>query len=193
MDNSEKREYIHQLSIGQRLEVLDILMEKEPRLTQKIYDLALEVAEASKRKVTKSPKTAAKVPKAVDIDDVAEKVYMAIYSLRADEMYRRSGKKKKGFVEIWEAADEMIENAIEPFFVEFNEVLKHGSSKSAKAYCLGFIKGLKKSDGCNEVVRCLEDWIEGHLDDVVSAWYKVPHNEDDNEEIDAEHNIFDFG
>ncbi|MDR1639501.1 MAG: hypothetical protein LBT59_07390 [Clostridiales bacterium] len=171
MSISSMQEHVGKLSDSQGMEVLMLLMEKEPRLTKKIYDLAIEVGETAK---------------AVDADQVAEEIYSEIYSLDEDVLYSRSGRTRYGYVHIGDASYEMLEEAVEPFFDELKKRIAAGPDKSAKDYCIGLIRGLKKSDDCNTVVEYSPDSINDYIHNVVRLWESANPSEKDLEEVKDE-------
>jgi hypothetical protein len=82
--------------------------------------------------------------KNVDADDIAEKIYSDLNCLDEDELFARSGRTRYGYVEPFDVAHEMMEDAVAPYLQKQEEYAKMKMWKEEKIYAIGIIKGLLK-------------------------------------------------
>ena len=78
----------------------------------------------------------------VDFEDIASEVYFELNNVDVEEVWRRSGRTRHGYVDPTEMAWEMFENALEPFLEELRKYQKLSMYDEAKNYCMGILKGI---------------------------------------------------
>ena len=109
--------------------VLRSLLERHPKLVSE----AEEIATAA---VTN-----------VDPDAVAEDIERVVLDLDIEELNARAGRKSWGYVEPTEAAWEILEEAVEPYFEEMKRQIALGFEAAAEATCAGIVLGLYRCLG----------------------------------------------
>ena len=126
-----------------------------------------------------------KVAGNVDGETVRDQAFSALDSLGMDDMNGRAGRTRYGYTEPDEAAWELFEEALAPFIEEMKKNQHRALPATAKAYCIGMIKGLllfrEKS------ISDLRDWLEDapgeYIDNVVEEWKKGNPDDGDTMEI----------
>ena len=78
----------------------------------------------------------------VSIEDVADEVEGALRSLDLDKLNARAGPKAYGYVEPTEAAWELVEEEVTPFFDDIKRRAESGQYDAALATCVGVVLGL---------------------------------------------------
>ena len=164
---SEMMRFIQSLNPNEAARVLKGLLDEDPLLTKKTYDMAVKVAGN------------------VDAETVRGQVFSALDRLGMDDLNGRAGRTQYGYVEPDEAAWELFEEALNPFIDEMRKNQRRALPATAKAYCIGTIEGLlyyrdnSRSD--------LRDWLEDapgeYIDTVVEEWKKGSPNDDEIAEV----------
>ena len=159
--------FIQSLKTDEETRVLKILLDEDPSLTKKAYDIAVRIVGN------------------VDAETVKKQVFSALDGLDIDDLNNRAGRTRHGYVEPSEAAWELFEETLDPFIDEMKKNLRRALPASAKAYCIGIIKGLllyKKSSYSD-----LRDWLDDApgecIDTVIEEWEKSNPSEDDKAEV----------
>lgn len=159
-NNKSKRDILKDINPSDALNILNILIEEDSRLEDKIYQIVVKMLSE------------------VDSDDIAFEVYNELDRLEVEELWDRSGKTRHGYVEPFEEAWMMLEEVLEPFVEDIKKYQKLGMSMEAKNYCIGIIKGIQeyeresKSEFKNwaidapaeYIARILNKWKEGNPD-----------------------------
>jgi hypothetical protein len=114
--------------------VLNQLLGNHPELKSEAEELAIQIMSAA------------------SIEDVAEDVYVEITSIDLEALNGRAGSRSWGYVELSEAATELLTEAIEDWVEEMKRSLELGLFAPAEALCAGIVQGLyrardTKSDG----------------------------------------------
>ena len=78
----------------------------------------------------------------VDLEAIAAELYDALEALKVEEVWDRAGKTRDGYVETGEAADQMIEEVLEPFLDEMKKYQTMGLTLEARHMCMGMLLGL---------------------------------------------------
>ena len=163
MNSSEMKKFIESLNEHETSQVLKALLDSNPNLTKKIYDIAIKVVGD------------------VDADEIMDEVYYALDGLDVDVLYSRSGKTRYGYVEPCDAAWEMFEEAITPFIDEMKKNQQRSLPEMAKTYCIGIIKGLWEFE--KESNSDFKDWATDasgqFVDNVFEAWKKGKPSDED--------------
>ena len=156
MKRSEMIRFINGLNKDEASQALKILLEDDPLLAKKIYEAAM------------------KVTANVDADAVMNHVFWALDMLEMDDLNRRSGRTRYGYVEPCDAAWELFEEALEPFINEMKKSQQRAMPHAAKAQCIGIIKGLWKYE--EESSSDIKDWMVDapgeYIETVVEEWEK---------------------
>jgi hypothetical protein len=167
LKRSEMRRFIKSLSADDASKVLKGLLEDYPLLTKKIYDAAMKVASG------------------VDSDTIRGKVFCELDMLDMNDLSGRAGKTRYGYVEPHDAAWELFEEALAPFIDEMKKNQQRALPATAKAYCIGIIKGLRQYE--KDSRSDFKDWVTDapgeYVDTVVEEWRKGNPNDKDIAEV----------
>jgi len=160
---AKMKNFLKSLSSDEAAQVLQTLLDDNPELIKKAYDIAVKAAGN------------------VDAEDIMHDVYSELDALDVDDLNGRAGRTRYGYVEPHDAAYEIFEEAITPFINEMTKNHKRGLPEAAKQHCIGIIKGLWLYD--EESISDLKDWIPDAAGDyvfsVIEEWKKGnPSNED---------------
>ena len=115
---------IKKLTAEQALEVVKQLSEKGG----KIRDAAL--AEARDLLI------------AVDLDETADEVFCVLDSIDVEDCWERSGESRYGYTEPSEAAVELVEEELQPFYDQAKRYRELGMAEQETTYCMGVILGI---------------------------------------------------
>ena len=107
----------------------------------------------------------------VDLDVVAEDIEQVVLDLDIEELNTRAGRKSWGYVEPTEAAWEILEEAVGPFFEEMKRHIELGFEAAAKATCAGIVLGLYRCRGKNsdQLLGWAEDFTAEAASNAVAA------------------------
>ena len=159
--------FIKSLSADEASQVLNGLLKDNPLLTSKIYDVAIKVAGNA------------------DDGTIRDEVFSELDALDMDDLSGRAGRKRHGYVEPSDAAWGLFEEALNPFIDAMKKSQQRALPATAKAYCVGIIKGLWQYK--NESISDLKDWLEDapgeYIDSVVEEWKKGSPSNDDIAEV----------
>jgi len=108
----------------------------------------------------------------VDPEDVAAVLYDELDALEVEEVWDRAGRTRYGYVEPGEAADEMIEDVLEPFLEELTKYQKLGINTEVNKMCMGLLLGLYrfKRESTSEFKDWAPDAPSVFAEAVVEAW-----------------------
>jgi hypothetical protein len=167
VDHSKMREFIENLSASEAVQVLEDLLNDTPDLTKTVYDIAVKTAVA------------------VDADEIMEDVFCGLDVLDIDDLNSRTGRTGYGYVEPYDAAWDIFEEALKPFIDEMKKNQRRALPTAAKAHCIGIIKGLWKYE--EESNSEFKDWVTDvpieYIDRVVYEWKKGDPDDDDIAEV----------
>jgi hypothetical protein len=108
----------------------------------------------------------------IDSEEVAAELYAELDALEVEEVWDRAGETRYGYVEPGEAADQMIEEVLEPFLEELGKYRKLGMNTETNRMCMGLLLGLYRFD--HESTSEFKDWAPGtpiiFAEAVVDAW-----------------------
>jgi hypothetical protein len=101
--------------------------------------------------------------------------------LEVEEVWDRAGPKRHGYVDPGEAADEMVEEVVEPFLQELRKYQKLGMRAQANQTCMGLLLGLYRFE--RESRSEFKDWAGdapiAFAEAVIDAWQEgVPEQAD---------------
>jgi hypothetical protein len=108
----------------------------------------------------------------VDPEEVAFELYGELNFLEVEEVWDRAGPTRHGYVDPGEAADQMIEEVIDPYLEELKKYQKLGMKTEANRMCMGLLLGLYQFE--HESKSKFKDWApdapSGCAWAVVNAW-----------------------
>ena len=156
LKRSEMMRFIQSLNADEASQVMKVVLEDDPLLTKKIYDVAMKVAGG------------------VNVDVVMDKVFCELDKLDMDDLRGRAGRTRHGYVEPNEAAWELFEDALTPFIDEMKKNQQRMLPAAAKNYCIGIVKGLwmYKEESSSDLKDWLEDAPGEYVETVVKEWEK---------------------
>ncbi len=77
----------------------------------------------------------------VDVEDVAGALLDDLEGLTPEEVWDRAGNTRDGYVETGEAAEEMIQELLDPYLEEMRKCHKIGLDREAQQMCMGLLLG----------------------------------------------------
>ena len=99
----DPHEIVKHLSLGDAHKILQILAREDDRLAARIAEMARSLLSD------------------VEPEEVAADLCAELDALEVEEVWDRAGRTRHGYVEPSEAADEMIEEVVEPFLQELHK------------------------------------------------------------------------
>jgi len=78
----------------------------------------------------------------IDLDDTADEVFIVLDSIDVQDCWDRSGSSRHGYTSPDEAATEIIEEELRPFFDQVERYHQLGMPEQEAAYCKGVILGI---------------------------------------------------
>ena len=141
------------LTAEEAAKVLHTLLKRHPEL----HDEAAAIAAGTLGDVT--------------YQDVADEVESEVLQFDDDDLYSRAGARSHGYVGPDEAAQELLEEAVQPFNDKIKRCLQAGMEEQAEELCKGIILGLYRvrDDVENDVLR----EAEGFAPDAAGAAFDV--------------------
>jgi hypothetical protein len=121
-----------------------------------------------------------------DVQAIAEEVRRELAQLEIEEAWDRAGPKRHGYVDPGEAADEMMDQVLEPYLGEMRRYQRLGMGQEAAYLCMGLIAGLYRFDHesqtefkalatdlpCGHAEFALGEWLDGQpAPDLVKAMH----------------------
>jgi hypothetical protein len=147
-------EIINHLSPTDALTILRTLATSDEQLAQRVAELALAHLSG------------------VDPEEVATILYEELDALEVEEVWDRAGETRHGYVEPGEAADQMIEQVLEPFLEKLKKYQKLGLSVEAGRLCMGLLAGLHRFE--HESICEFKNWAPDSpiifAESVVEIW-----------------------
>ena len=145
---------IHHLSPTDALVILRKLADSDEGLARRIAEMAVDYLSE------------------VDPGEVAAVLHEELNRLQVEEVWDRAGPTRHGYVDPGEAADEMIEEVLEPFLEELEKYQKLGMSVEARRLCMGLLAGFYLFE--HESATQFKDWAGDapiiFAESVVDAW-----------------------
>jgi hypothetical protein len=77
----------------------------------------------------------------VDVEEIPETLRYELESLTPEEVWDRAGNTRYGYVETSEAAEQMMEEVLEPYLEEMRKYHKTGLDREAQQMCQGLMLG----------------------------------------------------
>ena len=79
---------------------------------------------------------------AVDVDETADEVFSVLDSIDVQDCWDRSGSSRHGYTEPSEAAVELVEEELQPFYDQAKRYRELGMAEQETTYCMGVILGI---------------------------------------------------
>lgn len=150
----DPHEIIDHLSPSDALSILRTLADSDEQLARRIAEIA--TAHLSE----------------VDPEEIAVVLYDELDALEVEEVWDRAGPKRHGYVDPGEAADQMIEEVIDPYLEELKKYQELGMNTEANRMCMGLLMGLYRFD--HESRSEFKDWAPDAPSNfawtVIDAW-----------------------
>ena len=112
------------LSPAEKAKVLEILIGRRFELREEAEQIAQELISV------------------VDSPAIADDVESDLLALTVEDLSGRAGRQRHGYVHPADAAQELLEEAIEPYLTELRRLIKLGLKEQAVASAVGVIAGL---------------------------------------------------
>jgi hypothetical protein len=150
-------------------EILIRLADEDAKISKRIKELALEYLTE------------------VDMDGIAEDVFYDLGILDVEDVWKNSGSTRYGYVDPYELAFEMFEEALEHYIDDLRKCQKISMDKEAKLHCMGILKGIDKFE--REATTEFKDWAvdapHENFIQVFEEWKKENKNPENLEEMDG--------
>jgi hypothetical protein len=163
------KQVLDNVSTEHAYEILKRLADEDTKISKRIQELALEYLME------------------VDPDNIAENVFYDLDSLDVEDVWKNSGSTRYGYVDPYELASEMFEEALEPYIDDLRKCQKLSMDEKAKLHCMGILKGIDKFE--REATTEFQDWA---VDDphenfiqVLMEWRKENKNPENLEDMDG--------
>jgi hypothetical protein len=78
----------------------------------------------------------------IDVDETADEVFAVLDSVDVNDCWDRSGSSRDGYTSPDEAAAEIIEEELQPFFDQVDRYHEMGLPEQEATYCMGVILGI---------------------------------------------------
>src|SRR6516165_2451083 len=78
----------------------------------------------------------------IDLDETADEVFAVLDSIDVQDCWDRSGRSRDGYTSPDEAASEIIEEELQPFFDQVERYHEMGLREQEATYCMGVIFGI---------------------------------------------------
>lgn len=119
----------------------------------------------------------------VEYEDIAAEIEDEIRALGYDALNARSGRHEWGYVEPSEAAEEILEETVEPFLEDMKRHLELGLEAEALEICKGLVLGcyrLSERQG-GDVLGWAPDFPAEAAGNTLELWYTVADNPNNRE------------
>ena len=150
----EPNKIIDQLAVSEARSILKALAASDEGLAGRIAEMAMSSLNQ------------------VDVEEIAAVLYNELDALEVEEVWDRAGRTRYGYVEPGEAADQMIEEVLEPFLEELGKYQKLSMGAEANRVCMGLLLGLYTFD--SESTTEFKNWAGDapgiFAETVVDAW-----------------------
>jgi len=166
----EARDVIDQLSVSEARSILKVLAGEDRQWALRIREMALSCLAD------------------VDAEEIAAAVHAELDGLEVEEVWDRAGPSyRNGYVDPGEAAYQMMEEVLNPFFFELEKYQRLGMNAQANQVCMGLLMGLYAFE--HESGTEFKDWAPDAASEwageVVSTWKNGRPRRSDIEEMKA--------
>lgn len=148
------RQIIQNLSPADGLAILKILANADEQIAVRIGEVATTYLSE------------------VDPEDVAGGLYEELDSLQVEEVWDRAGSTRHGYMEPYEAAYQMIEEILDPYFADLRKYQQLNMPRQAMHLCMGLLQGfyLFEHESTSEFKNWATDAPLDFAQEVVAAW-----------------------
>ncbi len=94
----------------------------------------------------------------VDVEEIADEIFFSLDSIDVQDCWDRAGSDHGGYISEEEAATELIEETLQPFFDQIDQHHDFGMADQEKDYCMGVILGAYRFD--KESKSEFKNWSE---------------------------------
>ena len=122
----------------------------------------------------------------VDPDGIAEDIFYSLNILDVEDVWKNSGSTRYGYVDPYELAFEMFEEALEPYIDDLRKCQKLSMDEKAKLHCMGILKGIDQfeREGTTEFKDWAVDAPHENFMQVFEEWREENKNPKNLEEMD---------
>ncbi len=109
---------------------------------------------------------------AVDLENTADEVFFVLESIDVEDCWDRSGKSRHGYTEPGEAAVELVEEELQPFYDQTARYHELGMLEQEMTYCMGVILGTYRyeHESKSEFRKWAEDIPIECAGDLLTTW-----------------------
>ena len=164
----ETPDVIEQLSASEARSILKALIREDRQLAIRIREMSLSCLAD------------------VDTEEIAAATHDELKALEVEEVWDRAGPSHRhGYVDPSEAADEMIQEVLNPFLFELEKYQRLGMNAQANQVCMGLLLGLYRfeHESGNEFKAWAIDAAGEWAGEVLSTWKKGQPSRSDIQEI----------
>jgi uncharacterized membrane-anchored protein YjiN (DUF445 family) len=110
----------------------------------------------------------------VEPEEVAGEIASELDSIEVEDLWDSSGSTRGGYVDTYEMAYEMVEDALSPFLDRLNEYKALSMEKEAKLFCMGIIRGLYlfNTESDTQFRKWAEDVAGNVFEGLLITWEK---------------------
>jgi hypothetical protein len=148
--------------------ILKRLADEDSKISKRIEELALEYLTE------------------VDPDGIAEDIFYDLNILDVEDVWNNSGSTRYGYVDPYELAFEMFEEALEPYIDDLRKCQTISMDEKAKLHCMGILKGIDQfeREGTTEFKDWAVDAPYENFMQVFEKWREENKNPKNLEEMD---------
>lgn len=159
----DKLKFLDNLTADQAQDILEKLANEDPSVAARIE----EMSQASLSDV--------------DPDSIADSIFFALDNLQTEEVWDNAGSTSYGYVDPYDLAYEMFEDALAPYIDDLEKYQKIGMDKQSMLTCMGILKGLYTFDkeSTTEFKGYVEDASKDKFGEIFDHWKlldKTPKN-----------------
>ena len=162
------KQVLDEVSTEHANEILQRLADEDAKISKRIQELALEYLTE------------------VDPDCIAEDIFYDLNILDVEDVWKNSGSTRYGYVDPYELAFEMFEEALEPYIDDLRKCQELSMDEKAKLHCMGILKGIDQFE--REATTEFKDWAVDapyeNFIEVFEEWRKENKNPKNLEEMD---------
>jgi hypothetical protein len=108
----------------------------------------------------------------LDLDEIADDVFVALDSINVQDCWDRAGSSSDGYTSPDEAAGELIEESLQPFYDQARRYHELEMTEEEATYCKGVILGIYRyeQESKSEFLECAVDIPSDCADVVLDGW-----------------------
>jgi hypothetical protein len=126
---------------------------------------------------------------AVDVDETADEVFCVLDSIEVQDCWDRSGSSRHGYTEPSEAAVELVEEELQPFYDQAKRYRELSMAEQETTYCMGVILGIYRYE--HESKSEFREWCvdvplecAGYAGYLLDTWHERPQDTASAEAMD---------